>query len=258
MKKNETNLKTKHLLEDSDGYFACFSNVGTNRKNNEDIAYYSLSPYGALLLIADGMGGHRKGEVASKMACDTLSYIFNSNRKTITSKSAKKLLVKGFTKANNEIYKLSNTQEFNEMGTTLVAAILYSTGCYILSVGDSRLYKMKDNKLTQVSVDQTNIQFYKETGRLKNLEDEKKMRKLLLNAIGINPDLINYEEYSLSIDEYDKLFLCSDGINSVLEDSDIESILNKKATAKEKLNEIIDTALERKVLDNVACVLWER
>lgn len=251
MKKNNEEIKNI-------GQVACLSDVGTNRKNNEDIAYYSLTPYGTLLLIADGMGGHRKGEVASKIACDSLSYIFLANRKKIDSKLAKKMLVKGFTKANDEIYKFSTKEESSEMGTTLVGAILFDDGCYILSVGDSRLYKMKDDKLSQVSVDQTNIQFYKETGRLADLEDERPMRKLLLNAIGINATLDNYEEYYLKKDEYDKLFLTSDGIISVLEDKNIEDVLNENLETKEKVSKLIKMSLDKKVLDNIACVLWEK
>lgn len=240
------------------GVFACNSDTGTNRKNNEDIAYCGSSPFGYMLLIADGMGGHRSGEVASKIACDTLSYTFSINRKKFTSKTAHNLLVKAFSKANSEIYKLADEKNYSEIGTTLCACIIYNEGMSVLSVGDSRLYILKDHKLKQISVDQTNIQFFKETGRIKTVEQEKKTRKLLLNAIGINASIVDFDEHFLKIDDFDKVFVCSDGVNSVLEDSEIEKLIDVKSSCEKIVSSVINTCLEKKVLDNVACALWEK
>lgn len=252
------NNKEKETISNDISNFACLSNVGTKRNNNEDVAYCCKSPYGYLLTIADGMGGHRKGEIASKIASDTVSLTFSSNRKALNLKSSKKILTDGFKKANKEVYRLSSATQYKEMGTTLISAIVFDQGCYIVSVGDSRLYLLKDKKLKQVSIDQTNIQLYKETGRIKTDEDEKSVRKLLLNAIGINANLDSYEEYYLKNEDFDSLFLCSDGINSVLEDNDIENILNEDISVKDKVVKLIETSLKRNVVDNVATVLWER
>ena len=236
----------------------CRSDIGKHRKNNEDIAYFSVSPYGEMLFIADGMGGHRKGEVASKIACDTFSYFFLSNRKQFTLKSARKTLLKALNKANKEINNLSKTSPYKELGTTVVSCIIFSLGAYIISVGDSRLYTVKDDKLTQITVDQTNIEFYKEIGKMDVFENPSSVRKLLISALGINPDIEDYEEMFIKKDDFDKIFLCSDGINSVLKDDEIKEILLKDMDTEKKVEEVISSSLKKNVMDNVAVVLWEK
>ncbi len=241
--------------------FACLTDIGKKRKNNEDAAYAASSQYGKILIIADGMGGHRKGEVASKMVIDELSLAFYSVRKKLTVSSARKLVRKHLKKANKDIYKLSlNGEDYKEMGTTAVCAVICQDGTYIISIGDSRCYTYSDNSgLVRKTTDQTYVELLFETGKITRAEIANHPQKnLLINAIGINPDLSQIQENTFSNDSYDCLLLCSDGLyNGVSEEEMTDILKNKETSAHEKAKALIDTALSHDENDNIAVSIWE-
>lgn len=243
-------------MDNSELHIAALSDIGKKRKNNEDSAYVATTPYGTLLIAADGMGGHRKGEVASKIVVDSLSIPFMTFHHKFKSGNSKRFLSKNLKKANKEIYKMSlSGDEFREMGTTAVAALVFDSGTYLLSVGDSRCYSFKDNVLTQQTKDQTYVEMLFETGRIKKSEIATHPQKnLLLNAVGINPDLVDVEEKVIPND-YDALMLCTDGLYNMLNESEMSSVLRENVGAHEKAQKLIDLALEHGGNDNIAVVL---
>ena len=237
------------------------SDIGIKRKNNEDAAYSAKSQYGVLLLVADGMGGHRKGEVASKLVVDTLSYSFAKARHTFNRFRSHLFLVNNSKDANKQIYKMAiSSDEYREMGTTESAALIGQDGTTIFSVGDSRVYSFKKGVgLTQISKDQSYVELLFETGRID--KDEMKthpQRNILTNAVGLNATLSNYEEFFIPNDSYDKLLLCTDGLFNMVSDEEIKTVLEKEETIEEKAKELIQLALEHGGNDNVAVVLWEK
>ena len=204
---------------------AALSDIGLRRKNNEDAAYAIKNQYGVLLIVADGMGGHRKGEVA-----------------------------------NNEIYKMSlSGDEYREMGTTAVSCIIGDKESTILSVGDSRCYIIdNDGLLKQVSKDQTYVELLFESGKISKSEMATHPQKnLLINAVGINPDLTNIEEFVLPNDSYRAILLCSDGLYNMVSDEEIHAVMMEELTANEKAKALIKKALDAGGNDNVAVVIWE-
>ena len=251
--KSDTTLFTGSIYAASD--------IGKRRKNNEDAAYCAKSQYGILLLVADGMGGHRKGEVASKLVIDSLSIPFQGQRKVFNVKRAKKFVRKNSRFANKEIYqKAISSEEYKEMGTTEAAALIAEDGTYIFSVGDSRVYSYKKGSgLFQVTKDQSYVEMLFETGRIdKSAMREHPQRNILTNAIGLNPRLVNQEEFIVDNASYDTLLLCTDGLFNLVTDEEIEAILATEKPISEKAKALIDLALEHGGNDNVAVVLWER
>ncbi|MBQ8142534.1 MAG: Stp1/IreP family PP2C-type Ser/Thr phosphatase [Bacilli bacterium] len=240
---------------------AALSDIGKKRKNNEDTSYAGVSPYGVLLVVADGMGGHRKGEVASKIVSDSLSVPFANEKHMFTAHRAKKFFHKCLKSANKEIYNMAlSAEEYKEMGTTLVSAIVAQKETVVFSVGDSRCYIVDQNDvLKQVTTDQTYVEMLFESGRITKEEMSSHPQKnLLVNAVGITPDVSNVEEYVIKNEDYKTLFLCSDGLYNMVSDKDIEKTLTIQGlTTKEKAKSLLKQALNNGGNDNIAIVIWE-
>lgn len=245
----------------SESNLTALSDIGLHRKNNEDAAYAVKTPYGALLIVADGMGGHRKGEVASKMVVDSLSIPFLQKTHTFNPFRAKHFLRKNLKAANKDIYHLAlSSDEYKEMGTTAVAAIVGPKETRIVSVGDSRAYVFSDSGLRQITEDQTYVEFLYKSGRISKSEMiDHPQKNLLVNAVGINADLGDVEEYSLPNDSYRILLLCSDGLYNMVSEEEISEVLSSAALSLEEMaKKLIDLALLHGGNDNVAVVLWQK
>lgn len=237
------------------------SDIGLRRKNNEDAVYYDSNEFGTLLIVADGMGGHRKGEVASKMVIDSLAIPFHSFHRVFHTRRSRKFFKKYMKLANKSIYRMSlSGEEYREMGTTVVSALIGDVETTICSVGDSRCYIVdKEGILKQVTKDQTYVELLFESGKISKSEISTHPQKnLLINAVGINPDLANCEEFVLKNDSYRCIMLCSDGLYNMVSDEVIQKILNDSSlTSEGKTKELLKNALNNGGNDNIAVVLYE-
>ena len=250
---------TNSTFQNYDIYAA--SDIGKKRKNNEDSAYCARSQYGVILCVADGMGGHRKGEVASKMVVDSLSIPFQELKHEMTLFRAKYFVSHFSKKVNKEIYRMSvSYDEYREMGTTEAVAVICNDGTYIFSVGDSRVYSYsKDKGLNQVTVDQSYVEMLFESGRINKSEMlTHPQRNLLTNAVGLNGKLVNYEQYELKNDSYDSLLLCTDGLFNMVSDEEITGVLSGDGSAEDKTKKLVQLALNHGGIDNVAVVVLEK
>ena len=241
--------------------FSCKTDIGKKRKNNEDTAQGVKGPYSTLLVVCDGMGGHRKGEVASSLIRDSLIINFQKNRKKFNLRRVKHFFRKYLKVANKEIYKMSmDGTDVKEMGSTVVASMIYDGGTYIVSAGDSRCYTYsKEDGLIQRTTDQTYVQVLFEEGKITKAEMAQHPQKnLLVNAVGILPELTHLQEFYLPNDTYETLLLCSDGLYNMVSENEIVSILqNGLLTVEQKAQALIDKALENGGNDNIAVALWE-
>lgn len=243
------------------GTVYAISDIGKKRKNNEDAAYCSKTENGILLLVCDGMGGHRKGEVASKMVVDGLSVPFQAHRHPFNLFRAKHFVIHHSKKANREIYQKSvEDEDYREMGTTESCALIAEDGTFLFSVGDSRIYTYKKEEgLNQVSKDQSYVGMLFETGRIAKSEMKNHpQRNLLTNAVGLGPNLVNYEQFVIPNDSYDALLLCTDGLYNLVEDDMISNVLSSPLSTEEKARELVRLALEAGGNDNVAVILLEK
>lgn len=241
------------------------TDVGRKRKLNEDS--YFVNPEIHLYAVCDGMGGHNAGEVASRMAVETLSaFIEKSHReKEITwpygldvnlsfdgnrLKTAIKL-------ANKKVFKAAdNREEYTGMGTTAVAALVSGNVMTVGSAGDSRCYLMRDGKLTQLTRDDSWVSAAWAEGILSSQEIEKHpLRNVITKAVGAK-DTLDLDIVEHHFQNGDVALLCSDGLHSMIGDEAIQGLLNPvPQLLQEAAQKLIDAANEAGGKDNVSVVL---
>jgi PPM family protein phosphatase len=228
------------------------SDLGLVRDGNEDSALISLN----LIAVADGMGGHAGGEVASAIAINTLEALLPVITDTeIDIDSREDLFLNLSYEVDAEILRVSKERpELSGMGTTLTALAITNNQVDLLHIGDSRCYLWRDKKLTRLSYDHTVMQELLDQGRLTPDEVfDHPQRSLLTQALmgdsGIDPVLMSYE---VRID--DKFLICSDGLTNVLSDLEISKII--KATDEDKLlAELITETKAKGAPDNIT-IVW--
>jgi len=228
------------------------SDLGLVRDGNEDSALISQN----LIAVADGMGGHAGGEVASAIAINTLEALLPVITDTeIDIDSREDLFLNLSYEVDAEILRVSKERpELSGMGTTLTALAITNNQVDLLHIGDSRCYLWRDKKLTRLSYDHTVMQELLDQGRLTPEEVfDHPQRSLLTQALmgdsGIDPVLMSYE---VKID--DKFLICSDGLTNVLSDLEISKII--KATDEDKLlAELITETKAKGAPDNIT-IVW--
>lgn len=227
------------------------SEVGLHRSGNEDSALIN----GVLIAVADGMGGHAGGEVASKVAITTLAQILPLlNNDEMDSESLEDFLLTALVEVDDEIRITAEANDrLSGMGTTLTSIALYRGKAYVLHAGDSRAYRLRGKEFTQITKDHSVVQELIDAGTI--TEEEAAVhpqRSVLTNVLmghgNITPLLLEYD-----VKDGDKFLLCSDGLNAVLKNSEIESILK----GEDALNKLIELTYERGAPDNVTVVIAE-
>jgi protein phosphatase len=227
------------------------SDKGCVRSNNED--YCLIEPENGLYVLADGMGGAKAGEKASRLAVDTVAEIVHS-----APQPDSQVLLTAVEEANRRVLSAAHSDpELEGMGTTLVAALDLTEGFSIASVGDSRAYLLDDGGLHVITDDQT---WVNEVGRPLGLDEESlrthPMRHVLTMAIGASAPLtVNY--YSVPLQAGALVMICSDGLHGVLEPPQLEQILQRGRVGvlEESCGELIAAAKDAGGPDNVTVIL---
>ena len=229
-----------------------FTDPGKVRSHNEDsVTIVSNDKKEFVLAIADGMGGHKAGEVASKIAIDHIINSFNKIETIGSKEDAIEWLRITVTEINNQIFEYAkNHPESKGLGTTLVIAI--KTEDYILygNIGDSSGYVVKNGLLHKVTKDHTYVGMLLSNGKI--TEEEAKNhpgKNLLTRALGANDPIdIDIFDIDTSVKE---LFLCSDGLTNMLTDEQIEKMLNSKLPIEDIVIKLIKKANSRGGKDNI-------
>lgn len=240
------------------------SDLGNIRTNNEDRGmYYKIADEniirekGQMLIVADGMGGHQAGEVASKMAADIISReYFNQPG----NGGVEKKLAKVFALANKNIFEMSRSNKaYNGMGTTCTVLVVLDQAIYYAQVGDSRAYIQKGDSILQITEDHTYVQELVKSGDITAEEAATHpKRNILTNAMGTKPDLrIDTGKCNLTFENSDRLLLCSDGLYDYLSDKELKDILNKNVL-KDAAAYMVSQAKIRGGHDNITVVLAEK
>lgn len=235
------------------------SDTGKVRTHNEDSVMIIKNLSGEyLLVVADGMGGHKAGEVASSIVVNGLTEKFKNLETVGDKESAVSWIRENVSLLNDDIFKY--TDEFPEskgMGTTIVLAIV--TDKYILfgNVGDSSGFVMKDKVLYKVTKDHTLVNLLVETGELTKEEAMNHPRKnVLMRALGAN-NPIDVDIFDVDI-KSDAILLCSDGLTNMLTFDQIQKVLNSDITTEEKIVKLIKKSNLRGGTDNVSIAYLER
>ena len=240
------------------------TDLGNVRKNNEDAGTFVkvsdeavIRQKGYLLLVADGMGGHNAGEVASKIAMDTISEEYF---KKDSNPNKEKALANAFFTANKKIYELAQLNEsYKGMGTTCTVLIVAGQHLYFAHAGDSRAYIFKNKKITQVTEDHTYVQQLVKNGDITAAEaDVHPQRNVLINAMGTKPTLrVDTGKSDLTFNKDDKLLVCSDGLYDYLNDTELAEIMLNK-DLQYIADYLIKEAKKRGGKDNITVVLAEK
>lgn len=235
------------------------TNVGVRRNTNQDYVYFSEKNVGNLpniLIVADGMGGHKAGEVASEQAVNAVLQSINENENT----DKISLIERAISVANEKVLCMATSDEkFKGMGTTLVVATLEDGILYVANVGDSRLYLMDDSGIRQITRDHSLVQEMVSIGELDKESAKTHSRKnVITRAIGVEKNIMA-DFFEVEVKEKDIILLCSDGLTNMVEDNEIKSIIDRYAgrSLEDAVHKLIDTANENGGLDNIAVVLAE-
>jgi serine/threonine protein phosphatase PrpC len=208
--------------------FATATDVGLVRSYNEDSVAVDASA--GIVVLADGMGGHRAGEVASRMATDNVLAYLKSYLARLDHGAAETALSKGITravsKANRAIYELGRSRpDYEGMGTTLAAAVFFSNTITLANVGDSRVYRLRGNRLMQLSREDSLLRHQVQVGLISQQETgQSHNRGFVTQALGIGEQLSPHVIQE-SANPGDVFLICSDGLTDLVGDGDIGLIL---------------------------------
>lgn len=232
--------------------YSYITDPGKVRERNEDSVIVLKNGDEYLLAVADGMGGHKNGEIASSIAMTHLASRFKEISSVGNKDDAVNWIQSTISEANALIYKyVAMHPESEGMGTTMVLSVLTPTFLLIGNIGDSSGYVVKNNKLHKITVDHTLVNLLVKSGELTEEEAKNHPRKnVLMRALGasnnVEMDIFNVE---LGVQG---IFLCSDGLTNMLDDDQIMKVLNEESTIEEKLEKLVFKANNRGGSDNIS------
>lgn len=227
---------------------------GSKRSNNQDSIFFSDSPVGPLpnlYIVADGMGGHRAGDQASKMAINiTIEFVEKS-----TLENPIAILKRAMIYANNEIYKASSKDpELAGMGTTMVVAVVIDSKLYVANVGDSRLYIINDD-ITQITMDHSLVEELIRNGELERKKGRNHPEKNIITRAMGSKDEVVPDFFEIDLKPEDKILICSDGLSNMVEDDEIKDIIVEHYNLDDMAQALVDRANYYGGADNISAVI---
>lgn len=232
------------------------TDVGRKREMNQDYVYVTdkpIGPFPNLLVVADGMGGHKAGDFASKY---TVKVLCEELEKTDLDKP-EDILLKIVGVANHELIKAAHSDiKLEGMGTTLVAATVIGNTLYFANVGDSRLYLIND-KIRQISKDHSLVEEMVRLGGIKAEEAKNHPDKnIITRAMGVKED-VEADIYEYRLKKGDIILMCTDGLSNMVEDEDMFDIVKGSRDIVEAVLTLIDKANKNGGKDNIGVVMAE-
>jgi len=247
--------------------YAAKTDVGMKRTHNED--YFSLIEDEQLFLVADGMGGHASGEVASKMAAETISEFYQRTREdedvTWPYKMDRSLsyvenrLVCAIKLANLRIFETSCRDiRYKGMGTTIVSTLVVGDKVYVGHVGDSRVYRIRENGINQLTRDHSLLEDYKEAKPDMTEEEERNFphKNVITRALGMR-ETVQVDIRAHQIKSGDVYLLCSDGLSGMVPDEQILQITANAKSLERAVAELVDAANRNGGTDNVTTLMLQ-
>ncbi len=236
------------------------SDVGRVRQNNEDT--WAALPEIDFYILADGMGGHQAGEVASHLAVESLIKLAKNNWGTESSKHSfhdmRKIVKHAIEHVNAKVFKMSRTEShLKGMGTTLCCVLFHDKGVVYAHVGDSRIYRLRGHELEQLTKDHSLYRELIDQGHLaeKQLPDFL-YKNIITKAIGTEPH-VEPSVHLTDIEDADIYLMCSDGLSDLLTTNEIQNILNQESSIEASAKELVATANARGGYDNVTVTIMQ-
>lgn len=233
------------------------TDIGKKRKVNQDYVYTSEMPIGNLpnvFIVADGMGGHKAGDYASKYTVETIVKEIERS----FEKNPVKILEKAIEEANTHIREKANENEaLSGMGTTVVVATCLGKYLKVANVGDSRLYIMNKQEIRQITRDHSLVE---EMVRMGGIDRETARnhpdKNIITRAVGVK-ESVEVDFFDVELEPEDIVLMCSDGLTNMLEDEEIRMILNGQRDIVEKAQELVKAANNNGGKDNISVILIE-
>ncbi|HYO53985.1 Stp1/IreP family PP2C-type Ser/Thr phosphatase [Archangium sp.] len=243
---------------------AGYTHVGMKRNHNED--NYLILPEENLCCVADGMGGHASGEIASRIAVDELAEFFRMTSRDQDTTWPFKMdktrnydenrLATGIKLANKSIYdRASSDMKYKGMGTTIVSVHFTHDTAYVGHVGDSRVYFFRQGVLSQLTEDHSLLNDYLKAKKLTPEEIENFPHKnVIVRALGMK-ETVQVDVAKVEPQQGDLFLLCSDGLSGMVTDPQMQEILARTTELEKACSQLIDLANAAGGNDNVTCVL---
>ncbi|MBE7036699.1 MAG: Stp1/IreP family PP2C-type Ser/Thr phosphatase [Ruminococcaceae bacterium] len=242
-------------------HYEGYTDVGQTRPINEDsfcLSEYSREMDAAYVIVADGMGGHQAGEVASSMAIaqisDTISQGFMAE---MASSDIKELLVQAIKKANSVVYEKGQSEEGCwGMGTTVTMCFVIGERAFIANVGDSRAYLLRNGLLHQITVDHSLVQELLQKGQITEEEAANHPQKnVITRALGTDSG-VEIDLYEFTLCDGDMMLLCTDGLSNMLSNETLTRLLQEKNSSLYAVAEkLVMAANEAGGYDNITAVV---
>ncbi len=226
------------------------SDTGKVRKRNEDAHLVQLSQEIKKIAVADGMGGHQGGHVASRLALEVIgNYQMNSS-------SLKEDMGKAVYEANKKIKtRAGSDPELEGMGTTITFLGILDRKGVVAQVGDSRLYLFREGELRRITQDQSLVEEMVRQGKLTQEEAEiHPQRNVLLQALGVEEE-IEVDFYELSLMDGDLFLLCTDGLTGLVTEDELAEFIKEQGDLQNRAQKLVDLANARGGHDNITVVL---
>jgi serine/threonine protein phosphatase PrpC len=241
--------------------WAAASDIGKEREENEDT--FIVEAEVGLFLVSDGMGGHRGGELASKIVTEDLSVMIETNLdklKVGTARTIRSIFKRAIVEQNKQL-QLESTSEsgYKDMGATLVMVLLRDGRAYVGNLGDSRMYRFRGGRLAQVTKDHSVISELLDKGHIEPEEAENhEAQGQITRYVGMEEKARPHVR-SFGVKKGDRLVLCTDGLTDMVNDKEIGSILRKQEDCKSACEALVKAANTAGGHDNITVVVidWQ-
>lgn len=232
------------------------TDTGRARKINQDYVFTSSGPIGLLpnlLIVADGMGGHKAGDFASRFAVEQMVELAGISH----VKDPALFLRVAIEEVNSRLHETAKgNPDLEGTGTTLVAAVVEDGILYTANVGDSRLYLLRE-ELQQITRDHSLVEEMVSLGKMeRDSESYRSQKNIITRAVGILPE-VNVDLFEVTLEKNDCILMCSDGLTNMIDDAGICRILKTGDTLEAKTKKLVDEANENGGKDNITVILAE-
>ncbi len=231
-----------------------FSTKGNYRKTNQDYIGFAEDDKKRIYIVADGMGGHNAGEIASKIAVETALEFINADD---MSGDMGNLLIRAIEYSNERIVKYGlENKDLYGMGTTITACLVKDKEMVVANVGDSRCYIIKDNIVIKVTKDHSLVQQLLDEGSINAEEAELFPNKnVITRALGVSRDL-EIDTYRIELEGVDKVVLTTDGLTNFISEEDMYEIIMSNDNT-EACRKLVKLSLDNGSRDNVSVIIFE-
>lgn len=232
------------------------SDIGKTRGMNEDYVYTSEKSVGNLpnlFIVADGMGGHKAGEFASRFTVETIVECIRGDE----GKDVMEIMRRAIRIANERlIQKAKEDVTMSGMGTTVVVVTVLDTEAYIANVGDSRMYVVGE-EITQVTQDHSLVAEMVRRGEIaRDVAKDHPDRNIITRAVGASQEVL-VDCFHVHLAKGDYILMCSDGLTNMVEDGDIKNIIRTQRDVAERVERLVEAANANGGLDNITVVVIE-